>query len=159
MRIRLAFQYGLDKRSTAVMKRHLDAAKQTYDEFLEDRQTTARADLDVQARQGLLPFEDLVLNQFLETMSSMRFSLPQKSSIWQLAAPLLASVSQERPLVYESYGRMVPYLQSQAQIEGRTMDDIAGAFPPPPGYAQWYQQNVNQPLPALPKPTEPSQNQ
>eukprot|EP00752_Nemacystus_decipiens_P016929 g15157.t1 len=155
-RIRMAWTYGLTERSRAVMKRHLDAARQTYDDFLEDRQTTARADLDVQSRQGLVPFEDLVLNQFVEIMASTLYSLPQKSGIWQLAAPLLVSVSDERQLLFEAYGRMSPFLTSQAQLEGRT-GDISAAFPEPRGYKAWYEQNVTPQQPGLPGLPQPSQ--
>lgn len=152
-KIRMAWSFGLAERSTAVMKRYLDSAKATYDEFLEERQTTARADLDVQARQGLLPFDEMVLNQFIDMMSSTQYSLPQKSGIWQLAAPLLNSISQERPLLFEAYDRMRPYLTTQAQLEGRS-GDIANAFPKPRGYDEWVQQNTagQPPLPGLPLP-------
>lgn len=151
-RIRMAWKYGLAERSRAVMKRHLDAAKATYDGFLEERQTTARADLDVQGRQNLPPFEELVLSQFIEIMGSTQYSLPQKSGIWQLAVPLLAEMSDERALVYESYGRMMPFLTAQAQLEGQAID-VAAVFPPPPGYDQWYQQNIApQQPPGLPEP-------
>ncbi|MFK7789729.1 MAG: hypothetical protein AB8C95_09595 [Phycisphaeraceae bacterium] len=153
-RIKMAWQYGLAERSRAVMKRMLDAAKTTYDGFLDERQTTARADLDVQARQNLPPFDELVLAQFVEIMASTQYSLPQKSNIWGLAVPLLAQMSDERALVYECYGRMMPFLTSQAQLEGRP-EDILAAFPQPRGYDQWYQQNIQpqQPgLPGLPQP-------
>lgn len=154
-RIRMAWKFGLAERSRAVMKRHLDAAKKTYDGYLEDRQTIARADLDVKARQTLDPFEDLVLVQFVEIMRSTQFSLPQKSGIWQMAVPLLASVSDERQLVYEAYGRMGAFLRTQAELEGMP-GDISGAFPQPRGYEQWYQENVGPIQPGLP-PKPPAQ--
>lgn len=151
VRIKMAWKYGLAERSRAVMKRHLDSAKATYDGFLEERQTTARADLDVQARQNLPPFEELVLGQFIEIMGSKQFSLPQKSGMWQLAVPLLAQMSDERALVYESYGRMMPFLTTQADLEGQSAD-INAVFPPPRGYAEWYEQNVAPKQPTLPIP-------
>jgi hypothetical protein len=157
-RIELAIAYGLAERSRAVMKRHLDAAKRTYDGFLEERQTTARADLDVQGRQDLPPFEELVLNQFVELMSSTQYSLPQKTGIWQLSVPLLAAISDERALVYEAYGRMMPFLNSQGRLEGQTVD-VATVFPQPRGYDQWYRANVTPQQPGLPLPPQPDQRQ
>lgn len=156
-RIRMAWSFGLAERSRAVMKRHLDSAERTYNDFLEERQTTQRADLDVQARQAMPPFEELVLAQFIELMASTQYSLPQKAGIWQLAVPLLADISKQRALVYEAYGRMMPYLQSQAQLEGRSTD-LSAAFPQPNGYDQWYQQSVT-PQPPLPTPRQPDQRQ
>ena len=157
VRIKMAWQYGLAERSRAVMKRLLDAAEQTYNDFLEDRQTTSRGDLDVQARQALLPFEDYVLIQFVEMMGSTQYSLPQKSGAWQLAAPLLNSASKERPLLFEAYGRMMPFLTAQAQLEG-TDGDINAGFPMPRGYQEWYQQNISQ-QPPLPGVNPPSPRQ
>lgn len=150
VRIKMAWQYGLAERNQSLMKRHLDAAKQTYDDFLEDRQTTSRADLDVQARQGLPPFEDLVLIQFIEMMRSTQYSLTQKSDTWRLAAPLLVSASDERALLFEAYVRMTPFLRSQAELEGQT-GDLSAAFPEPRGFQAWYQQNISQqpPLPGV----------
>jgi tetratricopeptide (TPR) repeat protein len=156
-RIELAWQFGLAERSNAVMKRHLDAAKRTYEDFLEERQITSKADLDVQARQNIPPFEDLVLIQFIEMMASPQNSLPQKADTWRLAVPLLVAESDERALVFEAYVRMIPFLTSQAQLEGIT-GDIRNGFPVPPGFEEWYQQNVNQ-QPALPKPRQPSPTQ
>lgn len=156
-RIRMAWQYGLADRSRAVMKRHLDSAEQTYNDYLEDRQTTARGDQSVQARQALPPFEDLVLNQFIEIMGSTQYSLPQKSNTWRLAAPLLVAVSDERALLFEAYGRMVPFLTAQAQLEGQT-GDLSAAFPEPRGYQAWYQQNIAK-QPPLPGVNQPSQRQ
>ena len=153
----MAWSFGLAERSRAVMKRHLDSAERTYNDFLEERQTTQRADLDVQARQAMPPFEELVLAQFIELMASTQYSLPQKAGIWQLAVPLLADFSKQRALVYEAYGRMMPYLQSQAQLEGRSTD-LSAAFPQPNGYDQWYQQSVT-PQPPLPTPRQPDQRQ
>ncbi|MBX2852777.1 MAG: hypothetical protein KTR15_13665 [Phycisphaeraceae bacterium] len=157
VRIRLAWRYGLAERSRAVMKRHLDSAKRSYDDYLEERQITARADLDVQARQNIPPFEDLVLSQFIEIMGSPEqgYSLPQKANIWQLAVPLLVAESDERALVYEAYARMIPFLISQAQLEGLS-GDIRNAFPPPQGFEQWYQQNVAPQQPGLPPPPQPN---
>ncbi|MGB1125527.1 MAG: hypothetical protein ACPG4Q_10005 [Phycisphaeraceae bacterium] len=158
VRIQMAWKQGLAERSQNVMKRMLDAAKATYDDFLEERQTNQRADLSVQARQGLPPFEDLVLAQFIELMASTQYSLPQKAQTWQLALPLLAGASDERALVYEAYGRIMPFLESQAQLEGQTVD-ISAAFPQPRGYDQWYQQNIAPQQPGLPAPNQPSQTQ
>ena len=150
-RIRLAWKYGLADRSRPVMKRMLDAAKATYDDFLGERETTARGDESVLGRQDLPPFEDLVLEEFIEMMGSTQYSLPQKSGIWQLAAPLLAEVSDERALVYEAYTRMIPFLATQAELEGQTVN-ISDGFPRPRGYEQWYQQNIQQQQPGLPVP-------
>lgn len=156
-RIRMAWRFGLAERNRSVMKRHLDAARATYDGFLEERQTVARGSQDVQGRQALPPFEDLVLIQFLDLMRSTQYSLPQKSGIWQLAAPLLNSVSEERPLLFEAYGQMMGFLTSQAQLEGQSVD-LNAAFPMPRGYEQWYQQNISQ-QPALPGLPQPNQRQ
>ncbi|MEM6504613.1 MAG: hypothetical protein AAF711_04010 [Planctomycetota bacterium] len=157
-RIRRAWTYGLAERSQAVMKRHLDAAKATYDSYLEDRQTTSRADLDVQARQGMRPFEDLVLMQFIEIMASTQYSMPQKSGVWQLAAPLLNAISDQRDLLNESYALMMPYLSSQAQLESQAFN-VAEVFPQPRNYQQWYEENVQPQQPALPGLPQPSQTQ
>lgn len=156
-RIKMAWRFGLAERSRAVIQRHLSDAKKTYDDFLAERQTTARGDLDVQARQDLLPFEDYVMIQFIEMMASTEYSLPQKAGIWQLAAPLLAGISDKRPLLFEVYGRMIPFLTGQADLEGRSAD-LRAAFPEPPGYQAWYQQTIEQ-QPALPGLPQPSQSQ
>jgi hypothetical protein len=155
-RIKMAWTQGLDRRSRTVMQRYLDAAKASYDEFLEDRQTNQKADLDVQGRQNLPPFEDMVLAEFVEIMASTQYSLPQKARTWQLARPLLAGISDERALIYEAYGRMMPFLTSQAELEGQAVD-INTVFPQPPGYDQWYQQNITPQQPGLPGAPQPSQ--
>lgn len=148
--IRQAWSRGLAERDPSVMARYLGAAKETYDSFLEDRQNTRKSDLSAQARQGLPPFEDLVLQAFLELMSTTDYSLPQKSGIWQLAAPLLAGISEKRPLVFEAYMFMQRTIQAQAQAEGWEID-LRSAFPEPKGFAQWYQQQQqNTPAPLRP---------
>ncbi|MEO0474379.1 MAG: hypothetical protein AAF085_00220 [Planctomycetota bacterium] len=155
-RIRLAWQYGIAERSQAVMKRHLDSAKQTYDGFLDERQTEARGDQSVQGRQNLPPFDELVLNQYVQIMAMPGNSLAQKSSLWRLGAPLLAGMSDERPLVYEAYFQMLPFIEGQAQLEGLT-GDLTGAFPVPRGFEAWMQQNQQQQQPGLPGLPQPSQ--
>ncbi|MGB0768892.1 MAG: hypothetical protein ACPGYV_14420, partial [Phycisphaeraceae bacterium] len=124
----------------------------SYDTMLEDRQTSRKADLDVQARQGLPPFEDMVLEQFVGLMQSAEYSLPQKAGIWQLGAPLLNGVSDQRALLFEAYAMMLPSVRTQAAAEGWG-DAVTANFPQPRGFQEWYQQNVARP--ALPQPAQP----
>lgn len=154
--INFAWRNGIAERDRAVMARYLDAAKDRYDTFLEDRQTEVRGDRDAQGRQALPPFEDLLLQQYLEMMVSSEYSLIQKSRIWQLSAPLLAGLSEERPLIYECYAMLRPLAQNQIEIEGWGVETNA-AFPPPRGFAEWYQQVTNPS--GTPAPLRPGQPQ
>jgi len=154
--IRLAWTNGLASRDRNVMARYLGAAKQTYDKFLEDRQTSSKGEEGVQGRQAIPPFEDLVLGQFLMMMNSSEFSLPQKSGIWQIGAPLLASLSRDRPIIYEAYAMMFNFIQSQAKAEGWG-DQIYSAFPEPNGFREWFQQQQNAQPEGTPPPLLPAQ--
>lgn len=143
--IRFAWQHGLEQRSRAVMNRYLNTAKQRYDDFLEDRQTVARGETDVLGRQALPPFENLVLQQLMEMMVSSEFSLLQKSRIWELSKPLLASRSTESPLVYQAYAALRPVAMRQIQIEQWNVP-FATAFSEPEGFSAWFEQAVGQPV-------------
>lgn len=143
--IDFAWRRGLAERSTAVMARYLDAAKNRYDHFLKERQTEQRGDRGVQARQGLPPFEDILLQQYQGMMLSSEYSLGQKSIIWRNSAPLLASLSQDRPLLYECYKMLRPTVEQQLEVEGWQVD-LDAEFPAPRGYAQWNQQFLQGPV-------------
>jgi len=141
--IRMAWRQGLENRSGAIMNRYLDTARQRYDTFLQERQTSAKADTDVRGRQNLPPFEELVLQQLFEMMMDNQYSLIQKSRIWQLAGPLLAARSEDRPLVYEAYAMLKPIAAQQIQVESWDVE-LPAAFPAPPGFDAWYEQNFEQ---------------
>ena len=139
--IRRAWLNGLADRDRGVMFRYLRAGKQKYDAVLEDRQTERKFDEAAQARQGLPPFEQLVLDEFQALMMSSQYSLPQKASIWELAAPLLAGLSDEQPMVFQAYAALLPVVGMQAQMEGWG-EEVVANFRVPRGYQEWVEQNT-----------------
>jgi len=133
---------GIAARDTAVMRRKLGMAKAVYDDYLEDRQTTAKNDTTVQARQALPPFDEMIQLGFVNVITDPSYTLPQKSMIWRTGGPMLAAVESERPIALLAYREMVGYLNQQAEIEDFG-GDLRAMFPEPPGYREWVQNQNN----------------
>ncbi len=153
--IREAFRRGIASRNPNEMRRYFDQGKAAYDSFLKERQTERKNDADVQGRQNLPPFGDLVLFYFLDAMADPGFTLPQKSSIWREGAQLVAIAEadmkpeERRPLLFLSYWQIQPPLNQQAQAAGWA-DGWQVLFPEPRGYREWYELNQQQLQPPSP---------
>lgn len=144
--IRRAWSQGIASRDPAVLRRNLASAKQNYDKHLEDRTTNIKNDADVKGRQDLAPFGEMVVIHFLAMLEDPSYSIVQKSGIWRMGGPLLASLEAQVPLAMIAYREMIPVINQQARVEGWA-GDLQAMFPEPPGYQEWAQQ-----LPAQPQP-------
>ncbi len=151
--IRQAWRQGVTTRDPAVMQRYLAQGKATYDQFLAERQTSVKNDADVQARQDLAPFGELVLVYFLEVMNDPSYTLPQKAAVWRQGAVMLANIEAPQPLAFVGFMEMYPLLNQQAQAEGWG-EGWQSQFLEPRGFREWYQQ-MQQQQPAQTGPVRP----
>lgn len=154
--IQWALRRGVANRDARLTGRLLNDAKIKYDAIMEERvgagSHVGLNETDAQGRRALASWPEIIESEFSTFLLNPGYEMSVRSSVWQVAEPMLRSISTEVPLHFVVYRRIAEPIRQQLSAVGREPDEFFDRFPIPQGF-QEYLNAIQQRAPA-PEPND-----